>query len=153
MVVTTTNRLKELYEIDDSLWLEETIKLLKEKNFNELDLENLIEELESLARRDKLAMSSLLEQIIRHLLLLEYWDSEYERSYRHWQSEVVSFRNQINKRITTNLYNYLSENMTEIYDDARLYVTKKSGLDTFPDSCPYNLDQLFNKHWFPNNLV
>lgn len=91
MTTTTAMKLKELYEVDDSLWLEETIKLLKNKKFQELDLDNLIEELESLAKRDKLAMASLLEQIIRHLLLLEYWDSEYERSYRQ-QAEVVSFR-------------------------------------------------------------
>ncbi len=71
MSVKEKINLKELYEIDDNLWLEETVKLLKEKKFTELDLENLIEELDSLARRDKLAMASLLEQIIRHLLLIE----------------------------------------------------------------------------------
>ena len=60
MSVKEKINLKELYEIDDNLWLEETVKLLKEKKFTELDLENLIEELESLARRDKLAMASLL---------------------------------------------------------------------------------------------
>ncbi len=38
--------LKTLYEIDDSLWLEETIELLKAKRFDALDLENLIEELD-----------------------------------------------------------------------------------------------------------
>ncbi|NCO76398.1 MAG: DUF29 domain-containing protein, partial [Cyanobacteria bacterium] len=42
MIVNTAEKLKELYEIDDHLWLEETIKLLKEKKFNQLDLENLI---------------------------------------------------------------------------------------------------------------
>ncbi len=60
MTVIDKIDLKELYEIDDNLWLEKTIDLLKENRLNELDLENLIEELESLARRDKLAMASLL---------------------------------------------------------------------------------------------
>ena len=49
MVITD---LKSLYEIDDSLWLESIIILLKEKRFKELDLENLIEELEALGRSD-----------------------------------------------------------------------------------------------------
>ena len=71
--VSSNLSLKELYEIDDHLWLEETIKLLKANHLEELDLENLIEELENFGRRDKAKVASLLEQIIRHLLLLQYW--------------------------------------------------------------------------------
>ncbi len=151
MVVTAPNKLKDLYEIDDSLWLEETIKLLKEKKFNELDLDNLIEELESLARRDKFAMSSLLEQIIRHLLLLEYWDSEYERNSNHWEAEIVAFRNQISDRMTTNFYNHLAQNLTSIYKKALKYVQKKSRLTNLPLECPYTLEQLLDEDWFPKN--
>ena len=50
MVTLTKNRLQKLYEIDDYLWLQETLKLLKNNDFNSLDLENLIEELESLGK-------------------------------------------------------------------------------------------------------
>jgi len=141
--------LKKLYEIDDYLWIQETVKLLKEKQFNQLDLENLIEELEDLGSEKRYAIESLLEQIIRHLLLLEYWASEYERNRNHWRAEIVSFRTQINKKITTNFYNYLNQHLAEIYDDARLYVIEKSSLQTFPEQCPYTLDQLLDKHWFP----
>ena len=149
MSVINQINLKELYEIDDNLWLEETIKLLKEKRLNELDLENLIEELESLARRDKLAMASLLEQIIRHLLLIEYWASERENNYRHWQSEIISFRTQINRRITANFHSYLDENLSSIYRAARKYVSAKSGFNSFPQECPYTLAQLLDEDWFP----
>ncbi|WP_017296392.1 DUF29 domain-containing protein [Geminocystis herdmanii] len=149
MTVIEKLYLKNLYEIDDHLWLEKTIDLLKEKKFKELDLENLIEELESLARRDKLAIKSLLEQIIRHLLLLQYWEEERERNYRHWRSEVTSFRGQINQRMTTNFYNYLSDNIQETYKYARKYVKDKSGLDIFPVDCPYHLEQLLDEDWFP----
>ncbi|NCQ43170.1 MAG: DUF29 domain-containing protein, partial [Cyanobacteria bacterium] len=119
------------------------------KKFNQLDLENLIEELESLSRRDKLALQSLLNQIIRHLLLIQYWEDERETNYRHWQSEVISFRGQINQRMTTNFYHYLAENIPFIYTQARKYVKAKSGIDTFPSECPYNLDQLLDEDWFP----
>lgn len=50
---TTQTDFKQLYETDDHLWLEETIKLLKENRLEELDVENLNEELESLGIRDK----------------------------------------------------------------------------------------------------
>lgn len=149
-MLTKEIKLQELYEIDDSLWLEETIKLLKERKLNEIDLDNLIEELESLAKRDKLAMASLLEQLIRHLLLLEYWDEEYEKNYRHWRSEIRNFRGQLNKGMTSNFYNYLRENFNEIYQDAREYVIDKSGIENFPRECQYTLEQLLDKNWLPN---
>ncbi len=149
MTVIEKINLKELYEVDDNLWLEKTIDLLKENRLDELDLENLIEELESLARRDKLAMASLLEQVIRHLLLIEYWHDERERNYRHWRSEITNFRVQINRKMTTNLGNYLKDNLNIIYEDAHLYVMDKSGLNTFPQECPYTLEQLLDEDWFP----
>ena len=149
MTIIEKTNLKELYEIDDYLWIEETVKLLKQKRLAELDLENLIEELESLAKRDKLAMASLLEKVIIHLLLLNYWDYEYQRNYRHWRSEIRSFRRQINKRMTTNFYNYLDNNLIDSYEYCRKYVVNKSGLDTFPQQCPYTLEQLLDEDWFP----
>lgn len=151
MAVIEKIDLKNLYEIDNYLWLENTINLLKEQKFSALDLENLIEELESLARRDKLAIKNLLEQIIRHLLLIQYWETERERNYRHWRSEVTNFRGQINDEITTNFYNYLDQNMNLIYLKARKYVVDKSGINIFPLDCPYNLDQLLNEDWFPDS--
>lgn len=48
MIVNLKNDLKQLYEVDDYLQLEKTVKILRNKNFNELDVENLIEELEAL---------------------------------------------------------------------------------------------------------
>jgi hypothetical protein len=142
--------LKELYEIDDNLWLEETIKLLKNRDFNLLDLDNLIEELEDLGSEKKHQVRSLLEQIIRHLLLLQYWDSESDRNSNHWQAEVVGFRTQLNYRITTNFRNYLTEELDKIYRNAVKYVSKKSGLNTFPQQCPYTLEQLLDEDWFPS---
>ncbi len=142
--------LKDLYEIDDNLWLEETIKLLKNRDFNLLDLDNLIEELESLSRRDKLAIRSLLEQIIRHLLLLQYWDSEFDRNSNHWSAEIIGFRTQVNDSMTGNFRNYLTEDLDKIYRNAAKYVSKKSGLNIFPEQCPYTLEQLLNEDWFPS---
>ncbi|QYX31396.1 DUF29 domain-containing protein [Sphaerospermopsis torques-reginae ITEP-024] len=69
-VISNLEYLQQLYEIDDHEWLLANIELLKQRKLNDVDLENLIEELESLAKRDKHQVKSLLEQIIRHLLLL-----------------------------------------------------------------------------------
>ncbi|MFB2836861.1 DUF29 domain-containing protein [Floridanema evergladense] len=142
--------LKTLYETDDYEWLSATIELLKNRQFNALDLENLIEELEDLGSEKRNAVVSLLNQIIRHLLLLEYWTSERERNINHWRSEIVNFRDQLDQRLTTNLRNYLQENLDSIYKRALLYVKEKTGYSVeFPSECPYTLEQLLDLNWFP----
>lgn len=151
MKILNETNLKNLYENDENLWLEETIKLLKEKRLNDLDVENLIEELESLGKRDKNRVSSFLEQIIRHLLLLQYWEVEKDRNNNHWRSEIQSFRTQLRKYLTTNLQNYLIEELDNIYDDGLDYVQEKTGFTiNFPEECPYRFEELLNKKWFPS---
>jgi hypothetical protein len=143
--------LQSLYEQDEHLWLLETIKLLKENRLEQLDLENLIEELEALGKRDKNRVESFLRQIIVHLLLLQYWTTEYDYNYRHWQGEIAGFRTQLNRALTTNLRQYLSANREEIYQEAVFIVNQKTGLllEMFPSTCPYSLAQLLDKHWLP----
>ena len=137
--------LQQLYETDDHLWLLETIELLKQKRFNDLDLQNLIEELEDLGNEKKNAVASLLEQIIRHLLLLQFWTEETENNGHHWQAEIVGFRNQLKRRLTTNLRNYLSQEMLDIYADALKFVQVKTQFKVdFPQQCPYTLEQLLD---------
>ncbi|MDZ8226140.1 DUF29 domain-containing protein [Nostoc sp. ChiVER01] len=152
--VSSNLSLKELYEIDDHLWLEETIKLLKANHLKELDLENLIEELENLGRRDKAKVASLLEQIIRHLLLLQYWTQESQFNSGHWKAEIRSFRNQLKRNLTTNLYQYLENELASIYDDALGYVIDKTEgkLDNLPQSCTYTLEQILNINFLPENV-
>ena len=81
--------LQRLYEIDNSQWLAEMIELLKQRQFEHLDLENLIEELVDLGSEKKNAVINLLEQVIRHLLLLEYWTIERDNNQAHWESELI----------------------------------------------------------------
>ncbi|MCC5636079.1 DUF29 domain-containing protein [Nostoc sp. CHAB 5844] len=145
--------LKQLYEIDEHLWLEETIKLLKSNHLEELDIENLIEELESLGRRDKAKVASLLEQVIRHLLLLQYWPEEQKLNSGHWKAEVRGFRNQLKRHLTTNLYQYLENELPSIYADALGYVIDKTEgkLNNYnlPQSCTYTLEQLLDIDYLP----
>ncbi|WP_250123814.1 DUF29 domain-containing protein [Chroococcidiopsis sp. CCMEE 29] len=42
-----------LYDQDYCLWLETTVKLLRERRFEALDLDSLVEEIEGLAKADK----------------------------------------------------------------------------------------------------
>jgi len=151
MINIAQNQLQQLYEIDDYLWLEETIKLLKAKNLENLDLDNLIEELESLGRNDLNKVRSLLRQIIIHILLLQYWEQEYERNYRHWEGEIIAYRYDLNHNLTTSLQNKLISELGEIYQLSLKLVCKKTGLSSnlFAENCPYSLEQLLDDNWYP----
>jgi hypothetical protein len=46
-----TESLKELYEKDFYLWVMENLKLLKNKEYEVVDWENLLEEIEDMAKR------------------------------------------------------------------------------------------------------
>ncbi len=148
MTNTTTN-FKQLYETEYDRWLEATIKLLKNRQLTQLDYENLIEELEALGRNEKNAVESFLEQIIRHLLLYEYWQTEFSKNSNHWEAEIVNFRTQLKRRLTTNLRNHLDTELLSIYQDAVKFVKAKTKLDLFPGECPYNLEQLLDENWLP----
>ncbi|MBE9141759.1 DUF29 domain-containing protein [Planktothrix mougeotii] len=149
------NQLQDLYKTDDYLWLQKTIEILKIKNFNNLDLDNLIEELENLGRSEFNKVRSLLRQIMIHLLLLQYWEQEYDRNYRHWQAEIIAFRDDLSHELTTSLKNKLIPELDSIYHVSVNLVSKKTGLSQslFPSSCPYSFEQLLEDNWYPpNNL-
>jgi hypothetical protein len=149
--MTVITDLKILYEIDDSLWLEATIELLKAKRFDALDLENLIEELEDLGNEKKFRAASFLQQIIRHCLLLQFWTSEREYNQAHWESELVNFQDQLNTYLTASLRKYLEQEFDNIYQKALRYARKKTNNQVhFPNTCPYSLDELLDPNWLPS---
>ncbi len=153
MTISTKNKLQELYQSDDYLWLQQTIELLKIKDFKNLDIESLIEELESLGRSEFNKVRSLSRQIIIHLLLLEYWEQEYEQNYRHWQAEIIAFRDDLSHGLTTTLKNKLIPELDSIYKVAVSFVSQKTGLSEsiFPAICPYSFEQLLEDNWYPKN--
>ena len=142
--------LKKLYETEYDRWLTEIVRLLKNRQLESLDYENLIEELEALGRSERNAVKSLLLQIIVHLMLYQFWQLEKERNANHWAAEIITFRVQLEDKLTTNLRNYLAEELPKIYQNALLIVQKKAQLNSLPEQCPYSLEQLLDKHWFPN---
>jgi len=63
---------KSLYDTDYHLWIDGTVTQLKSGDFSDLDVENLIEEVESLGKSQKHAVSSYLLRLCEHLLKLKY---------------------------------------------------------------------------------
>lgn len=135
------------YDIDKDydLWLEEQAKYLRNRTFEKLDINNLVEELEALVRGEKSAVRNLAINILIHLTYCEYW-TEQSISKNHWKSEIASFRDQLNDKLTTNLKNQLIQNWDELIQKARRRVYLKIGKE-FP--VDYTIDQVLDEDFFP----
>ena len=153
MVTSTQPTTQTLYDQDYYLWLKTTINQLRTRQFSAVDLENLLEELETMGKSEKRAIESLLTNLLVHLLKLKCWDSERERNQGHWQGEVRTFRRQIKKSLkdSPSLKPYILEIFDECYQDARKEASDRSQLpiDTFPLIPIGSLEQILDENWFP----
>lgn len=145
--------LQSLYDRDFYLWIEKTVNDLKDKRFEDLDLDNLIEEIESMGRSEKRELASRLMVLIEHLLKLKYWTSERNDNARGWSNTVIEQRKQIQLilRDSPSLKRWLPELWTMAYQDAREVAIAKTGLssDLIPDTPPFTLDDALNPKYLP----
>ncbi|MFM7439705.1 MAG: DUF29 domain-containing protein [Snowella sp.] len=147
------NNIKSLYEQDYFLWLEETYKMLENDQIKELDFLHLKEEIFSLGNEQRRKVDSYLRQLLIHLLLYQYWDSEKDRCAKGWQNEIDNFRFELELLLRSRtLYNYFLQEIEEIYVKARRQAIKKSELPSnlFPESCPFSADALLDPEFLPD---
>jgi hypothetical protein len=152
MTARTSPSLQQLYEDDYPLWLEITVEQLKRKDFAALDLENLIEEIESAGRSEKQTVESLLTRAIEHILKLSYWKSERERSANHWRVEIAAFRLQLSEKLeSTTMKNHAVDRFENCYQSARKILTTSKAFDMtpVPTETPFTLEQVLDEDWFP----
>jgi Domain of unknown function DUF29 len=145
----------DLYESDYYAWALRQAELLRQRRFADLDLENLIEEVEDLARSDRRALESLTETIIEHLLKLAYSPAREPR--RGWRETVVRQRLKAKKYLTPTLRNHLQADLADLYADGRRVASlglqqDNVSLDRLPADCPYSLDQILDPDWLPDNV-
>jgi hypothetical protein len=133
-------KLNTLYEKDYYQWLRQTATLLKKKDFTELDLENLIEEIESLGKSEKRAIRSNLVVLILHLLK---WRYQPEKQSRSWKSSIREHRRRIEYLLidSPSLKNYLPEILASCYLAAKKQASDETGLSViaFPEECPFSV--------------
>ena len=152
MKISTQPTTQTLYDQDYYLWLRTTINQLRTGQFSAVDLENLLEELETMGKSEKRAIESLLTKLLVHLLKLKCWDSERERNQGHWLGEIRTFRRQITKSLkdSPSLKPYILEIFDECYQDARKEASDRSQLpiDIFPLIPIASLEQILDD-WLP----
>lgn len=153
MITTKDKSFQTLYDQDYVLWLKATVEQLKKGQFTDIDLENLIEEIESMGRSEKRALESLLIRLLEHLLKIAYWESERERNVSHWSLEVTNFRYQIAKLLvdSPSLNPYIEGIFEESYIVACRGVSRAMKLSktAFPEKPMITLKQVLDDNWFP----
>jgi hypothetical protein len=133
----------ELYDEDFYAWTQAQAKALRThfRGDNRLDVEHLAEEIEDLGGSQLQAVESFVQQIMAHLLKLDY--SGFDLPRRHWRSEIVAFRASLRRKMSPSMRRKVLEALPELYQDAR--DTAAASLDAEPDLglrlpklCPYD---------------
>jgi hypothetical protein len=150
--VTRSPPRNDLYEADFYEWTQEQARLLRERRWDDLDVENLIEEVASVGRSDKNEIRSRLEILLAHLLK---W--QYQPGYRSpsWTSTLFEQRGRIISIIedSPSLAHYPAEQVTRSYMAARLLAAKETGIafGLFPEECPFPPDRVLDLQYFPED--
>lgn len=143
----------KLYDRDFYLWTQTTAKLLKEKQLDMVDFDNLIEEIESMGKSERKELKSRLTVLIEHLLKIKFWQSEKANNARGWRQTIVEQRRQIEYLLSDSpsLKGLLAEIWFECYVNARKDIIKKYELDAeiFPTEPAFSLEDILNEDYIP----
>jgi Domain of unknown function DUF29 len=107
---------KDLYEQDFYVWAQDQAELLRDKRFDKLDLTNLIEEVEDLARAMRRSVRKRTITIMVHLLKLEYSPSTDSRL--GWRETIRTQRTRLLTDLTPTLSRELAAELAEVFERA-----------------------------------
>jgi hypothetical protein len=131
-----------LYETDFYAWTQQQIHLLKQQAWQNLDVENLVEELADLGRRERQELRNRLAVLLGHLLKGQF---QPERRSNSWIATIREQREQLNLLLAENpsLQPYLLEALDIAYKLGRNLAVRETELpySTFPTHCPYSLEE------------
>jgi hypothetical protein len=130
---------KTLYETDFNLWLEETALLIKEGKLDRLDIENLLEEIEGMSRREKDAVESNLIRVLQHLLK---WKYQPQKRSPSWAYTIIEHSRRLKKAFKNSPS--LNRHFNDVFDECYAAACQAASVETqlplvtFPQSCPFS---------------
>lgn len=142
--------LNSLYERDFYEWSRHQARLLREGRWDELDLENLVEEVESVGRSQKKEVYSRLKVILAHLLKWKYQPGARSSG---WSGTIREQRSRLalTLRDSPSLHRQPHEILDQAYLSARLLAANETGIDftLFPEACPFTAEQAMDDEFWP----
>ena len=136
------------YERDFYQWTQTQAMLLRQGKLAQVDLENIAEEIESMGKSDKRAISSYLHNILLHLLK---WQYQSNRRSRSWENSIDNNRRQVERIImdSPSLQAQLPDLIMAEYASTRRSASRQTRLPltTFPEICPFSTEQVTGDYW------
>ena len=141
----------DLYERDFYAWTQAQAHALRMhfKGDNRLDVEHLAEEIEDLGGSELQAVESFVEQIIAHLLKLDYSAQTDPRA--HWRAEVLNFRRSAGRKISPTIRRKVEADLEGSYRRAREIAAVGAMLHEpdlirrLPRTCPYDWEAVWHR--------
>jgi hypothetical protein len=144
------DHIKNDYDTDYLVWLERQAELLRAKQFERLDLEHLIEEIDAMAGQLRRELAHRLEILLLHLLKFRYQPTHASNGWRGTVSEQRRRIKRLLKQMPS-LHNLIDEYLEDVYDDAVDGAAAETGLPkaTFPKTNPFTPQQVFDPDYLP----
>ena len=140
----------DLYDRDFVAWCLATGEALRRGRFEELDIENLIDEVEAMAKSQVHALDSSLQVLLLLFLNRQFQPGERSSS---WESAIVSQRGRIQGRLedSPSLRGGMELRLDRSYQIARHKAALETGtpIEDFPSSCPYTVEQILDDQALP----
>jgi Domain of unknown function DUF29 len=140
------------YDIDFYAWTQAQADAIRAKDLARLDIVHLAEEIESLGIADEHAITRQLQRLLQHLLKWQYQPTHRTRS---WRRSIDQARDAIADRITRSpsLQGFPAQCLVLAYRRARRDARTDTGfpLATFPEACPWSVDQVLDEDFLPED--
>jgi hypothetical protein len=134
-----------LYDQDFFAWTQQQVEHLRAGNLQGLDIENLIEEIDSLGKQQRRELENRLGVLLGHLLK---WHFQPEARSKSWRATIREQRRKIQQQIKDNpsLKSYLDEAIHRAYADGLDLVDRETPLDPeqLPALCPFSEYDIFD---------
>ena len=143
---------QQLYDAEFYVWALDQAQLLRERRFETLDLENLIEEVEGLADAKLSAVLNAARVFMEHLLKLRYNPAADPRHL--WRASVREHRRRAQIDLTPRIGQILTGELPRLYamarDDSAAGLRdhgENAAADGLPAGCPYSADRITGDWW------
>ncbi len=152
MDLLTPTKKRDLYNSDFLAWAEETVELLRSQQWQDIDLENLIEEIADLGKSQQHSLQSSLRLILMHLLK---WKYQSDRQSHSWKITINRERLNIDEYLeeSPSLRRFLSDRewINKTYQRAlrEAMVETNLALATFPVACPFSILEILDLDFYP----
>jgi hypothetical protein len=138
------------YEEDFVAWLEDQAQRARRGEIDGLDLENIAEELEGMARSDRREIRNRLTVLLIHLLKCVVHTKQPSSS---WLGTIAEQRDGIADLIedSPSLRDYPAQILERCYPKARRNAARQMRLPegAFPESCAFAVDDVLDPGWLP----